>query len=581
MEFIKRILKKKWVLALIGLAVIGGGYYGYKALNAKDAAPQYVLGTVEKGTLTVSVSGTGQVSSSNQVDIKPENSAKVISVSAKSGQEVNEDTIIAQLDSRDASKDVRDAKSNLEAAQIALEKLQKPTDALEKLQAENALTSAQQSKENAEDDLKKTYEDGYNTISDAFLDLPEIMNGLNDILGHSYLSENTLKSLYPRKARDYRDDAQSSYYDAKNQLDDVMDKFKLTSRESDEATIESLILDTYEATKTISDTVKKTNLLVDYVEGQADDQHPPSQLAADQSSLNSYTSETNSNVSALLSIKNDIKTSKDSAENANRTITEKTQSLIDLESGTDQLDIKSQQLKVRQAENALADAQETLGDYTVRSPIAGVLASVDIQKGNQASPTTAAATVITKQKLAELSLNEVDIVKVKVGQKATLTFDAIEDLSISGSVVEIDTLGTTEQGVVSYKVKIGLDTQDERIKPGMSVSASIITDVKQDVLLVPSSAVKSDSSGSYVEVLVDGKPQAKTIIAGASNDTDTEVSGDINAGDQIITQTIEPTSSTQSPTQRTGGTGLPGLGGGGNATFRAAGGAGAGGGFPR
>src|SRR5207248_903868 len=84
--------------------------------------------------------------------------------------------------------------------------------------------------------------------------------------------------------------------------------------------------------------------------------------------------------------------------------------------------------------------------------------------------------------------------------KATLTFDAIPDLTISGTVAEIDSLGTVSQGVVTYNVKISFDTQDSRIKGAMSVSAAIITEVKQDVLVVLNSAVKSSSGASYVEM---------------------------------------------------------------------------------
>ena len=97
-------------------------------------------------------------------------------------------------------------------------------------------------------------------------------------------------------------------------------------------------------------------------------------------------------------------------------------------------------------------------------------------------------------------MNEVDVAKIKVGQKTTLTFDAIDGLSIAGEVIDIDAVGTVTQGVVNYNVKIGFDTQDERIKPGMSVSATIIIEVKQDVLLIPNSAIKSAGEAYYVEM---------------------------------------------------------------------------------
>lgn len=177
------------------------------------------------------------------------------------------------------------------------------------------------------------------------------------------------------------------------------------------------------------------------------------------------------------------------------------------------------------------------------------------------------ATLITKQRVAEISLNEVDVAQVKVGQKVTLTFDAIEDLSITGEVLEIDSIGAVSQGVVSYNVEIGFDTQDDRIKPGMSVSASIIIDVKQNVLLVPNSAVKSQGDVYYVETLtgitsvsqatanVSGitsntAPGQQQIEIGSANDSYTEVTSGLNEGDTIISQTITGTTSGSSSAQR-------------------------------
>jgi multidrug efflux pump subunit AcrA (membrane-fusion protein) len=105
----------------------------------------------------------------------------------------------------------------------------------------------------------------------------------------------------------------------------------------------------------------------------------------------------------------------------------------------------------------------------------------------------------------------------------------------------------------------------------MSVSSSIITDVKQNVLTVPSSAVKSQGGNTYVEVLNGATPEQKNVVVGASNSTDTEIVSGINAGDKVVTQTINASASTSttstSSTNRTSGGGggirIPGLGGGG------------------
>jgi hypothetical protein len=157
-------------------------------------------------------------------------------------------------------------------------------------------------------------------------------------------------------------------------------------------------------------------------------------------------------------------------------------------------------------------------------------------------------------------LNEVDVAKIKADQKATLTFDAIEGLTISGAVAEINTIGTVSQGVVSYTVKIGFDTQDDRIKPGMSVSAAIITNMKQDVLTIPNNAIKMQGTERYVElfdtplptatdtqgVASSAAPRRQTVETGISNDTMTEIVSGLKEGEQIVTRTI---TSTQTTTQ--------------------------------
>jgi len=147
---------------------------------------------------------------------------------------------------------------------------------------------------------------------------------------------------------------------------------------------------------------------------------------------------------------------------------------------------------------------------------------------------------------AEVEVNEVDISNVQIGQKVMMTFTAIDGLEASGAVEKIDSLGTLESGVVTYNVTISFDSLDPKIKPEMSVSANIITEVKQNIITVPNSAVKTENGNSYVEVLNSGKAPVKVDVkVGASNNTDTEISSGVNVGDKVVTQTItsETTSS--------------------------------------
>ena len=586
-KLLLQLKKHKFIAGILLLLVIAGGYWSYAKIFNNDDAVRYATAQVQNGTLIVSVSGSGQVSVSNQVDIKPKASGDIVYVGVKNGQEVKAGTLIAQLDARDAQKTVRDAETNLESAKLSLEKLKKPADTLSILQAENSLAQAKESKQKAEDDLKKAYDDGFNTIANAFLDLPTVISGLHDILfssdtglggGNQWNIDYYADSVktYDEKALQYKDDTSQSYQKARQEYDKNFTDYKTITRYSDPATIEGLINETYDTTKAIAEAVKSANNLIQFYQDKLTERNLKPAAISDThlSTLNTYTGKTNTHLLNLLGIKNTIKNSRDTIVNADRSIAEKTESLTKLKAGADALDIQSSELAVKQRENALLDAKEKLADYFIRAPFDGVITKVNAKKGDSVSSASILVTLITRQKLAEISLNEVDVAKIKVGQKATLTFDAVPDLTITGQVAEIDTVGTITQGVVTYAVKITFDTQDDRVKPGMSISAAIITDIKQDALLVPNSAVKQQGDMAYVEIFA-GETQAprhQTVQIGLSNDTMTEVTNGLKEGDQVVTQTITQTAQSQS--QQNTGLRIPGLTGGGSGGFRGSGGTG-------
>jgi len=212
----------------------------------------------------------------------------------------------------------------------------------------------------------------------------------------------------------------------------------------------------------------------------------------------------------------------------------------------------------------------------VTSPIDGTVNEINIKNGDDLSKLSSGSSRSVPIIIgdlgtmkAQVAVNEVDISNVTIGQKVTMTFSAIDGLTATGKVENMDSLGTLSSGVVTYNVTIGFDTLDSRIKPQMSVSANIITDVKQDVVMIPSGAVKTQNGNSYVEVLNSGATPSKVSVkTGISNDTDTEIINGLNAGDKVVTQTIAGTataSGSSSSTSTKSGTSslhIPGLGGG-------------------
>lgn len=572
------ILNHKIICLVIAAVFAAGGYYYYHSVSSTQAGTKYVLAQAQKDTLISSVSGTGQISASNEVALKTKASGDILLVNVKQGQEVAAGTILAQIDPSDQAKTVRDAQASLDSALLSLEKLQKPADELSLLQAENSLTAAKESKEDAQENLTKAYDDGFNTVASAFLDLSTVMTGLQGVvLGSTFDANKWNVDYYADAVKDYnslapqyREDAYDSYVAAREAYDNNFSDYKAASRYSDQATIEALVNETYDTTKKIAQAVKDNVNLIQFYEDQLTKFNVRYSTAADThlTSLTTYTSKTNTHLSNLYSTKQTIQNDKQAIVEADRTIEEKEGSLADLQAGTDEEDIRSQELSVQQKRNALADARENYANYTIKAPFDGVVSSVDIKKGDSVSSGAAAFSIITKQQIAEISLNEVDITKVKVGQKATLTFDAVEDLTLTGQVAEVDIAGAVSSGVVSYSAQITLDTQDERVKAGMSVTASIITETKTDVLVVPAGAVKTSGGQSYVlavdssiakaalsastasgkstSVALSIQPAKKTVVTGSSNDSYVEITSGLEEGDVVVSQTSSSSSSNSS-----------------------------------
>ena len=112
-----RFIKKHKIISAIAVLLIGGGiYFGLQRFGSETMQARYVLGTVERGTLITSVSGSGQISASNQVDVMAKAGGDVVSLAITQGQAVTAGTVLARLDASEAYKAVRDAQVNLESA---------------------------------------------------------------------------------------------------------------------------------------------------------------------------------------------------------------------------------------------------------------------------------------------------------------------------------------------------------------------------------------------------------------------------------------------------------------------------------
>lgn len=521
----KRLVKdNKKKTALLGIILLLIIYYTYSSLSGDAVQNQYYLGSVKTGNISSSITGTGQISTSNQIDLKTKVTAEVINIPVKEGDEVKTGQTIIQLDSRNAE-------IALQSARLAYQKLVKPADTVTLLQTQNAL-------ESAKDANKKAYGDGYTSVVSTFIDSPTIINGLDSMLngGGGFLSD---EKNYSTTEALLRNNAKLSYVRAKTRYDIVLETYKKLNTNSPKEDIERIVNDSYLVAKDIAQALKDAKSAADYLKQNGSTQNQTGASTA-ISDLVSWSSTITSDLNSLTNTKDSISSSK-------LDLNEKNEALLKLERGADTLDIQSEALNLKQK-------QYDYENYFVKAPFDGIVAKINVKKGDTASG--AVVTFITKNQIATISLNEVDAAKVSVGQKAKLSFDAINDLFIDGVVTKLDLVGSMNQGVVTYGVEITLNSHDTRIKPGMSVSAEIITDTKENILTIPNSAIKTKGKTSYVEtfdseypatikggspIISSKPPRQQNIEIGITNDTETEVISGLKLNDVIIVRTTTGT----------------------------------------
>jgi membrane fusion protein, macrolide-specific efflux system len=158
-----------------------------------------------------------------------------------------------------------------------------------------------------------------------------------------------------------------------------------------------------------------------------------------------------------------------------------------------------------------------------------------------------------------VSFSESDINKLKVGQAATVTPDALSGVQLGAHVTSISPVGTTSNNVVSYQATLTLDQNDSSVKPGMSATASVITGQAQGVN-VPNAAVTGSGSLGTVTVMRNGKQTTQQVVVGLRGNSRTQIVSGLGAGDQVVIKTVLPpltpaTTGTTSSSGTLGGTG--------------------------
>lgn len=197
--------------------------------------------------------------------------------------------------------------------------------------------------------------------------------------------------------------------------------------------------------------------------------------------------------------------------------------------------------QVVQAEISLAEAQENLANATLAAPFDGVITAVNVAEGELASGVVIEM-VDTNSLEVVLNVDEIDIGDLAVGQAAVVTLESWPETEIESEIVYIAPYSNSspESPVVTYEVRLTLQETELPIRVGMTANASLITAQRENVLLVPNSAINADrASGTYSVNLVTADSSGSQTITevpvtiGLRDGRYTQITGGLQAGDEV------------------------------------------------
>jgi HlyD family secretion protein len=502
------VKKKRYLIPILLAVGLIAGFFGYRAYAGSQTsnATDLQTATVEVGTVTATLSATGNVRSGQTATITWQTPGKVEEVSLQPGDLVEEGDLLAALDPDSLSNEMIQARQDLIDAQQALDDLLNST-----LQQAQALQTVEDAQE-ALDNLKLAAAE---EASQAQLALVEAQEAYEDALAARERMNypHTTDELVVEKAETDYLLAKAAYKKALQEYNKYATN-KLTNPARVRA-LNNLVV----AKQQMEEAYATYNwYLLGYTEAeiaQAD-----AALAVAQANLEAAQA-------AWDSLKNG--TSEAAIALAEATLADAQRDYERLKDGPSAEDIAA-------AQAAVDSAQAFLDRAWLRAPFDGVITEVYIKTGDLVSAGDAAFRIDDLSSIyVDLQISEYDLASLEVGQAATLEFDAIPDREYTGVVAEIGMVGTVSQGVVNYPVTVRLTDADGDILTGMTAAVTIIVDQVANVLVVPNRAIRTTGGQQMVTVLFEGQQITIPVTVGLSGDSVSEVISDqLREGDTLV-----------------------------------------------
>jgi len=510
----------------------------------------YDIVLAKKGNITQEVDISGKVKPAKEVALAFETGGKVSRVYADVGQKVVAGQKLAQLDQKELVAQLQEAKATLKAEKAKLAELKQGTRPeeirIQEIKLENAQRSLkdaqinlQKTKTKSEEDLNRAYIDALGTVQEAVTDAKSALLTLTDIqyahfIENSYLTEAKARAV---KALLGADNAGLWTTDSINLLNGgawktVQEAINNPSRGNIDRALEETtpaLKKTKEALEAVPiDPTKLTSTEKSSLSGK--ETTITNEIAAVLNKKQAILTQKAINASAIQAAETNILNARNNLDNARKTLELK-------QAGSRSEEILAQEARIESAQANIQYLQARIAKTSIFSPINGIVVKQEAKVGQTVPAGQEVISVISSSKFQiEANVPETDIPKLKIGDTARITLDALgQDIVFKAKVVKIEPAATIVDGVPSYKTTFQFAKNDERIKPGMSADVNVLCGEKRGVIVLPSRAIISRGSKKFVRVLIGQNNQEVEVKTGLQgSDGKVEILKGIKEGDRVI-----------------------------------------------
>jgi HlyD family secretion protein len=475
-------------MAIVILLVSGGAWWYFNSNNSKNVQNAFAQQTsvVTKGDLDLSVSGSGAIASANKSNVVSEVQGTITETFLSDGAQVKAGDLILKLDDFQAQLKVKQLENNIAQTLLTQQYNKKSLEGVKTIAPTDGVVTDLQV--NVGDDISKNAT--LLTITD----------------------KSRLKLSVPFNNK-YREKLKINQEVIVNVYDTALEVGTTVK-----GTITSLGLALYmtaEGTEVYNVGVVLSNpgTIKDGMIGNVEISLSGEKLvSAESSTLNYYNNVTVKAATGGTVNKINIQEGQSVAKGA---------VLVEFSNDDLILEIETTDLKLEDYNNQLVAAKNELDKYDIYSPIDGILTLNDLKAGDVLkSGDVIGYTADYDHMQFEISIDELDISKIKIGQSTNVTIDALAETNgkpISGSVSKVAIEGTSTNGVTTYPVTIQIDKADN-LKSGMNANAEILIEQRKDVLFVPIEAVNKRGGKSFVSVRKGtGSVEGKTVIKNSAS----------------------------------------------------------------